>query len=121
MTAAIDRLAPIIARGVQAAHPQLDEHRPDRVADRADEDRQRAQQLRPLPATSIPTSAITPAKPIPRPTARIGVGRSEGSKRSDRTVTISGTEAMMIAASDEATCTSPSAISGNGIETSMTA
>ena len=60
-------------------------------------------------------------KPIARPSARTGVGRSEGSKRSESTVTISGTEAMMIAASDEAMWTSPAAMSGNGIEISATA
>ena len=69
----------------------------------------------------MPTSAITPVKPINSPAARAGVGRSEGSKRSDSTVTISGTEAMMIAVSDDATWTSPAAISGNGIEISATA
>ena len=60
-------------------------------------------------------------KPITRPSARTGVGRSEGSKRNESTVTISGTEAIRIAASDEAMWTSPAAISGNGIEISATA
>ena len=75
-----------------------------------------------MPATSIPTSAITPAKPITEPDAPAArVGRSEWSKRSASTAPISGTAAMMIAASDEATCSSPAAISGNGIEISATA
>jgi hypothetical protein len=71
-----------------------------------------------VPATSIPTSAITPEKPISRPRARSGVGRSEWSKRRASTALISGTNAMMIAASDEATRSSPAAISGNGPEIS---
>ena len=69
----------------------------------------------------MPTSTITPPKPTTRPSARTGVGRSLSSKRIASTAPISGTAATMIAASDEATCTSPAAISGNGIEISATA
>jgi len=42
------------------------------------------------------------------------VARSAGSKRSASSAMNSGTDAMMIAASDEATCCSPLAMSGNG-------
>ncbi len=73
------------------------------------------------PATSIPTSAITPPNPIISPSARVGVGRSSGSKRNASTAPINGTAAITIAASDEDTCSSPAAISGNGIDTSATA
>ncbi len=73
------------------------------------------------PATSIPTSAITPAKPISRPTSLIPVTRSEWSKRTASTATSSGAAAMMIAASEESMCCSPQAISGNGIVISTSA
>ncbi len=75
----------------------------------------------PCPATSIPTSAITPPNPIARPSARTGVGRSEWSKRIARIAPISGTVATMIAASDEGTRSSPIASIGNGIAISATA
>ena len=73
------------------------------------------------PATSRPTSATTPAKPISSPARREPVARSPGSKRTASTATISGTDAIRIAASDEDTCCSPAAMSGNGIEISTTA
>src|SRR4051794_2059379 len=63
---------------------------------------------------SIPTSATTPARPISRPTSRRPETRSDASKRSARSATISGAAAMMIAATDESTWRSPAAISGNG-------
>jgi hypothetical protein len=49
------------------------------------------------------------------------VARSAWSKRSASTATSSGTDAMMIAATEESTCCSPAAISGNGIEISRNA
>ncbi len=73
------------------------------------------------PATSRPTSAMTPPKPTNRPASRLPVGRSEGSNRSVRTATISGTAAIRMAASDDDTCCSPKPISGNGIAISATA
>jgi hypothetical protein len=75
----------------------------------------------PRPATSIPTSAITPARPNSRPTRREPVARSAGSKRNASSATMSGTAAMMIAARDEATWRSPAAMSGNGIAISKQA
>ena len=75
----------------------------------------------PWPATSRPTSAITPQKPISSPTARTGVGRSEWSKRMARTAPIRGTVATMIAASEEGTRDSPKASIGNGMQISATA
>ena len=69
----------------------------------------------------MPTSATTPAKPTSRPTSRPPVARSARSNRIASTAMISGTAAMMIAASDESMCRSPAAISGNGIEISTTA
>ena len=56
-----------------------------------------------------------------RPTRREPVARSAGSKRSASSATKSGTEAMMIAASEEATCCSPAAMSGNGTAISNSA
>src|SRR5436190_7988734 len=75
----------------------------------------------PWPATSIPTSAITPTNPISSPRARIGVGLSEWSKRMASSAPMSGTAATMIAASDEETRCSPIASIGKGIATSTTA
>ena len=49
------------------------------------------------------------------------VARSAGSKRIASTATISGTEAIRIAVSDEDTYCSPAAISGNGSVISITA
>ena len=49
------------------------------------------------------------------------MARSAWSKRSASSATISGTEAIRIAASDEETVCSPAAISGNGITISTTA
>src|SRR3954449_2440454 len=66
------------------------------------------------PATSMPTRATTPARPTISPTSREPVARSARSKRSASSATKSGTAAMMIAASDEATWRSPAAMSGNG-------
>ena len=66
------------------------------------------------PATSIPISATTPASPSSRPASRAPVARSSASKRSASRATNSGAAATMIAASDELTCCSPAAISGNG-------
>ncbi len=63
----------------------------------------------------MPTSAATPASPTSMPTSRVGVGRSERSKRRARPATNSGTAAIRIAASDEGRCSSPNAIIGNGI------
>lgn len=73
------------------------------------------------PATSIPTSATTPPKPMSRPSARSRVGRSLWSKRRARTAPIRGTEATTIAASDEDTRCSPKAMAGNGMVTSTIA
>ena len=53
------------------------------------------------------------------PAARGALGAVEAQIAS--TATSSGTAAMMIAASDESTCCSPAAISGNGIEISRSA
>ena len=75
----------------------------------------------PRPATSMPTSATTPARPMTRPTRRDPVARSARSKRSASSATKSGTEAMMIAASDEATWRSPAAMSGKGTTISNSA
>ncbi len=69
----------------------------------------------------MPTSAITPAKPISSPIRRAPRTRSSGSKRMASTAMISGTAAIRIAASEDETCCSPAAISGNGIEISTTA
>ena len=55
------------------------------------------------------------------PTRRVPPTRSEWSKRSASSAMISGTDAIRIAASDDATCCSPAAISGNGMQISMTA
>ena len=49
------------------------------------------------------------------------MARSAGSKRIASTATISGTEAIRIAVSDEDTYCSPAAISGNGSVISITA
>src|SRR4051794_13036893 len=70
---------------------------------------------------SIPTSATTPPRPISSPTSRRPDTRSEASKRSASTATISGAAAMMIAATDESTCCSPNAMNGNGTAISKTA
>jgi hypothetical protein len=64
---------------------------------------------------------MTPLKPTASPSARTGVGRSAWSNRIASTAPISGTDAIMIAANDEATRCSPKAISGNGIEISAIA
>src|SRR3954447_9854145 len=70
---------------------------------------------------SIPTSATTPARPISSPTRRRPDTRSDASKRSASSATISGAAAMMIAATDESTCCSPAAMSGNGTAISNSA
>jgi hypothetical protein len=62
----------------------------------------------------MPTKATTPASPINRPVSLEPPARSLGSKRSARNTTNSGAAAMTIAASDEDTCCSPTAISVNG-------
>ena len=69
----------------------------------------------------MPTSATTPASPTNRPTSRTPVARSERSTRIAISATISGTQAIRIAASDEETCCSPAAISGNGSAISASA
>ena len=70
---------------------------------------------------SRPTSATTPANPISSPNRRAPVARSAWSKRSASRATISGTEAIRIAANEDETCCSPAAISGNGITISTSA
>ena len=55
------------------------------------------------------------------PTSRVGVGRSEWSKRVARSATNSGTAAIRIAASEELTCTSPKPSSGHGTAISTAA
>ena len=75
----------------------------------------------PLPAMSRPTSATTPANPISSPNRRAPVARSAWSNRSASRATISGTEAIRIAANEDETCCSPAAISGNGITISASA
>ena len=100
----------------------LEHHRPDRVAERREQDRARAEQLVACGRRRrCPTSATTPARPISSPASREPVTRSEASKRSASRATNSGAAAIRIAASDEATCCSPAAISGNGIAISTTA
>ena len=49
------------------------------------------------------------------------VARSDASKRIASSATISGTQAIRIAASDDETCCSPAAISGNGSAISASA
>ena len=63
---------------------------------------------------SIPTRATTPASPISIPSMRVRVGRSVWSKRSASSAISRGTVAITIAATEESTCCSPAAISGNG-------
>src|SRR4051794_486919 len=70
---------------------------------------------------SIPTSATTPPSPMSSPTSRRPETRSEASKRSASRATMSGAAAMMIAATDESTCCSPNAMSGNGTAISNSA
>ena len=55
------------------------------------------------------------------PTSRRPSARSSGSKRSASSAMNSGTAAIMIAASEEATRCSPAAMSGNGMTISGTA
>src|SRR5687767_1305693 len=74
-----------------------------------------------LPATSMPNSTTTPARPTKRPTRRRPVTRSSWSSRIASSAMISGSDATMIAASDEATCCSPNAMSGNGMQISSSA
>jgi hypothetical protein len=69
----------------------------------------------------MPTRATTPASPTTSPTSRDPVARSAWSKRSASSATKSGTAAMMIAASDEATWRSPAAMSGKGTTISNSA
>jgi hypothetical protein len=71
------------------------------------------------PATSTPSSATTPMNPTTRPASRSPVGLSSGEKRTDSSATISGMEAIRIAASDEEMRCSPRAISRNGTATSQ--
>ena len=66
-----------------------------------------------------PSRATTPPNPITSPTTRSPVGRSAGEKRTDSSATISGMEAIRMAASDEEMCCSPAAISRNGTATSQ--
>src|SRR3954454_1196847 len=73
------------------------------------------------PATSMPTSAITPARPTNSPPSRMPVTRSDGLKRIDSSATVSGTAAMRIAVSELEMYCSPIGISVNGITSSMTA
>ena len=73
------------------------------------------------PAMSIPTSATTPASPITSPASLTPVTRSVASKRSASRATNKGAAAIRIAVSEEATCSSPAAISGNGSVISITA
>ncbi len=70
---------------------------------------------------STPTSATTPAKPVTSPASRRPATRSLWSKVRARAATISGVAAIRIAATDELTCSSPKAISGNGIAISAIA
>src|SRR3954447_25619590 len=74
-----------------------------------------------LPATSMPTSAITPARPTNRPASRMPVTRSDGLKRIDISATVSGTAAMRIAVSELEMYCSPTGITVNGMTSSMTA
>src|SRR3954471_17523223 len=66
------------------------------------------------PAMSRPTSATTPPRPTSSATSPRPETRSDASKRSASSATISGAAAMMIAATEESTWRSPAAISGNG-------
>ena len=71
------------------------------------------------PAMSTPSSAATPPNPITSPASRSPVGLSSGARRTDSSATISGMEAIRIAASDDETC-SPAGMSRNGTATSQT-
>src|SRR5829696_2998634 len=73
------------------------------------------------PATSMPTSATTPPRPISSPTSRMPDARSAASNRIASSATTSGTVAMTMAATDEDTRCSPAASSGNGIAISTAA
>src|SRR5215213_1226819 len=73
------------------------------------------------PATSIPSRATTPPKPRSSPTSRSPAGRSAGDSRVEISATISGMLEIRMAASDEATCCSPVAMSTNGSATSQAA
>ena len=70
---------------------------------------------------SMPTSATTPAIPTSRPTKRVGVGRSEWSKRSASSATNIGTVAIRIAVREEEMRCSPKPISGQGMAISTIA
>ena len=61
------------------------------------------------------------ARPISMPTSRVGVGRSEWSKRGPAGPRTAGTAAIRIAASEELTCTSPKPSSGHGTAISTAA
>ena len=107
---------------VDAAETELEDHRPARVAGGGDEDRDRAEELLGIAGhVQCPRARRRRQSRRRVPTNRLPVTRSERSKRSARTATIRGTEAIRIAASDEETCCSPAAISGNGIAISATA
>ena len=71
------------------------------------------------PARSTPSSATTPPNPTTRPASRSPVGVSSGERRTDSSATISGMEAIRIAASDEEMRCSPRAMSRNGTATSQ--
>ena len=71
------------------------------------------------PAMSTPSSATTPPNPTTSPASRGPVGVSSGERRTDSRATISGMEAIRIAASDEEMRCSPRAMSRNGTATSQ--
>src|SRR3954465_14114294 len=70
---------------------------------------------------SMPTRATPPPGPLSNPTTRRPDTRSDSWKRRASSATISGAAAMMIAATDESTCCSPLAMSGNGTAISKSA
>lgn len=85
------------------------------------EDGRRTEQLR-RPARDVePDQRHHAAEPDEEADERRPPTRSDGSKRNARTAMIIGTDAIRIAASDEATWTSPAAMSGNGMTISATA
>ena len=121
-TAAISERAGHRRARVDLGEAALEQHRPDRVADRSDQDRRRPEQLaRRCRRRRGRPARRRPAKPIIKPRAGGPPARSAWSNRSASRATINGTEAIRIAASDDATCCSPAAISGNGITISTSA
>src|SRR4051812_27068761 len=69
----------------------------------------------------MPTRATTPVRPTKSPTSRRPRGRSDGSTRAAITAIVSGTAAIMIAASEEETNFSPTGMALKGRTISMTA